>query len=44
MKDKKYTMYFQSGDAYCIIDNGNMEFKDCETTFEGCLSIMEFNK
>lgn len=44
IKDKKHNMYFQSGNAYCIIENGSMEFKESEIPFEGCFSIMEFNK
>lgn len=39
---KKWSLYFQSGNGCCIIDNGLMRFVDADFSIIGCIAILQF--
>ena len=41
VKQKKWYLYFQSGNASCIIDNGIINFRKEDFSFDGCLAILK---
>lgn len=41
VKEKKWSLYFQSGLACCIIENGNIEFLEENDKFPGCLAVLK---
>jgi len=40
--NKKWELYFQSGNACCTINSGIIEFIENDFVFSGCLAIMKF--
>lgn len=42
VKEKNWTLYFQSGTACCIIENGNVTYKETAFSIMGCLAILHF--
>ena len=38
---KKWSLYFQSGVACCIIENGNVDFLEEKDKFPGCLAVLK---
>lgn len=42
MINNKWSLYFQSGDACCIIENGNISFIKSKISVIGCLAILSF--
>ena len=42
MKNKNWSLYFQSGSGCCIINNGDVMFKNCNFKVIGCISILVF--
>lgn len=43
IKNKKWSLYFQTGDACCIINDGTISFKETEDSIIGCLCILNFS-
>ena len=41
VKQKKWYLYFQSGNACCIINDGIVDFSLVESTYIGCLAILK---
>lgn len=41
VKHKKWYLYFQSGNASCIIDNGINNFSKEDFSFDGCIAILK---
>ena len=41
VKEKKWSLYFQSGGACCIIENGNVEFLEEDGIFPGCIAVLK---
>lgn len=41
VKEKKWSLYFQSGVACCIIENGNVEFLEGNDKFPGCVAVLK---
>lgn len=39
--NKKWFLYFHSGNACCIIKNGIVEFKESDKQFEGCFAVIK---
>ncbi len=39
--NKKWYLYFHSGNACCIINNGNVDFKESDIQFEGCFAVLK---
>ena len=42
VKDKKWELYFQSGNGCCIIKDGNIRFETVDFSFAGCLAVLKF--
>lgn len=42
MIKNKWSLYFQSGVGCCIIEDGIMNFKQCDFSVIGCLAVMKF--
>ncbi|MGN0740824.1 MAG: hypothetical protein ACI4LX_11705 [Treponema sp.] len=42
VKNKKWSLYFQSGDGCCIIENSSISFCTINFVFQGCLAILHF--
>ena len=42
VKKKHWSMYFQSWNGCCIIENGEISFSSCNFTFLGCLAVLSF--
>lgn len=42
VKNKNWSLYFQSGSGCCIINNGDVMFKNCNFKVIGCISILVF--
>lgn len=43
MLKNNWTLYFQSGSAYCIIENGKITFTTSDLMVIGCLAILKFS-
>ena len=44
IKSKKWKLYFQTGNAYCTIENGNITFSQAEDYYTGCFAILDFSE
>ncbi len=44
VKDKNWFLYFQSGNACCIIDKSEVTFKEVEINIPGCLAIIRYGE
>ena len=42
VKEKLWSLYFQSGNAYCIIEGGRISFFEQDNSIVGCLAVLEF--
>ena len=42
VKNKKWSLYFQSGNGCCIINGGQINFSSSSFVFIGCLAILNF--
>ncbi len=42
VKNKGWSMYFQTGDACCIIDEGHLSFANADDSITGCMAILKF--
>ena len=41
IKEKDWFLYFQSGNACCIINKSQIDFMELDFTFTGCLAIIK---
>ena len=41
VKSKQWNLYYQSGNAYCSIENGIAKFDTANDCFTGCFAILE---
>ncbi|MBQ9538258.1 MAG: hypothetical protein IJU95_03220 [Treponema sp.] len=41
VKQKGWSLYFQSGNAACTIENGIVQFSEKDFSFTGCLALLE---
>ena len=41
VKEKGWGLYFHSGSACCIIENGNAVFNDSDFYVEGCMAVLK---
>ncbi len=41
VKSKQWNLYYQSGNAYCSIENGMSKFDTASDCFTGCFAILE---
>ena len=44
VKKKNWELYFQTGNACCKIENGEISFSETEDNFGGCLAILNFQE
>ena len=44
MTDKKWSMFFQTGNGCCIIEKGQISFLQSEDYYTGCLAILDFSQ
>ena len=42
VKNKGWSMYFQTGNACCIINDGQLSFANANDTIIGCMAIFKF--
>lgn len=42
VKEKRWALYFQSGNACCIIKEGVVSFMETDNSVIGCLAILKF--
>ena len=42
MIKNKWSLYFQSGNACCVIENGDISFMESKISVIGCLAILSF--
>lgn len=41
--DRKWDLYFQSGNGFCKISNGKMNFGQTENSVVGCVILLKYN-
>ena len=41
IKSKNWYLYFQSGNACCIINQGSVTFKESDIQFQGCFAVIK---
>lgn len=44
VKQKKWKLYFQTGNGYCSIEDGNISFSQADDYYTGCLAILDFSE
>lgn len=42
--ERKWKMFFQSGNGCCIIQNGKLYFSQADTFYPGCFAIFDFSE